>query len=44
MIAFVVDAGRVRFDVNLQSATARGLSLSSRLLQVARTVSGRGGA
>jgi hypothetical protein len=42
MIAFVVDAGRVRVDVNLQSATARGLTLSSRLLQVARTVTGRG--
>ena len=44
MIAFVVDGGRVRFDVNLPVATARGLSLSSRLLQVARTIVGRGGA
>ena len=44
MIAFVVDGGRVRFDVNLQAASARGLTLSARLLQVARTVTGRGGA
>ena len=36
MIAFVVEGGRVRFDVNLQAAAARGLTLSSRLLQVAR--------
>jgi hypothetical protein len=45
MIAFVVDGGRVRFDINLQAASARGLTLSSRLLQVARTVTtGKGGA
>jgi hypothetical protein len=44
MIAFVVDGGRVRFDVNLQAASARGLTLSSRLLQVARTIlTGKGG-
>ena len=43
MIAFVVDGGRVRFDINLPAATTRGLMLSSRLLQVARTiVGGRG--
>ncbi len=42
MIAFVVDGGRVRFDINLQSAAARGLTLSSRLLQVARAVTGKG--
>jgi hypothetical protein len=43
MIAFVVDGGRVRFDINLSAAAARGLMLSSRLLQVARTiVGGRG--
>ena len=41
-IAFVVDGGRVRFDVNLPAAMARGLTLSSRLLQVARTVIGKG--
>jgi uncharacterized protein DUF4154 len=42
MIAFVVDGGRVRFDINLPAATSRGLMLSSRLLQVARTVVGKG--
>src|SRR5205814_4728504 len=44
IIAFIVDGGRVRFDINLAAASARGLTLSSRLLQVARTVTGRGGA
>ena len=43
IVAFVVDGGRVRFDVNLPAANVRGLSLSSRLLQVARTVIGKGG-
>ncbi len=42
MIAFVVDGGRVRFDVNLPAASMRGLSMSSRLLQVARLVVGKG--
>ena len=42
IIAFVVDGGRVRFDVNLMMAEARGLSLSSRLLQVARAIVGKG--
>jgi len=42
MIAFVIDGGRVRFDINLPAATSRGLMLSSRLLQVARTVIGKG--
>ena len=42
MIAFVIDGGRVRFDINVSAAAARGLTLSSRLLQVARTISGRG--
>jgi hypothetical protein len=43
MIAFVVDGGRVRFDINLSAASGSGLMLSSRLLQVARTiVGGRG--
>jgi hypothetical protein len=41
-IAFVIDAGRVRFDVNPAAATSRGLALSSRLLQVARAVVGKG--
>jgi hypothetical protein len=40
MIAFVIDGGRVRFDINLPVATSHGLTLSSRLLQVARTVFG----
>ena len=42
MIAFVIDAGRVRFDVNPAAAASRGLLLSSRLLQVARSVLGKG--
>ena len=42
MILLVVDGGRIRFDVNLPAASARGLTLSSRLLQVARTVIGKG--
>ena len=41
MIAFVIDGGRVRFDVNLPAAMAHGLTLSARLLQVARTVTGQ---
>ena len=41
MIAFMVDGGRIRFDVNLPAASARGLALSSRLLQVARTIVGK---
>ena len=41
MIAFVIDGGRVRFDVNQAMAASHGLSLSSRLLQVARTVTGK---
>ncbi len=41
IIAFVVDGGRVRFDVNAAAASTRGLALSSRLLQVARTVTGK---
>ncbi len=42
MIAFVVDGGRVRFDVNRTAAAARGLALSSRLLGVARNIVGTG--
>ncbi len=42
MIAFVIDGGRVRFDINQTAASSHGLTLSSRLLQVARTVSGKG--
>ena len=42
MIAFVVDGGRVRFDVNQNTAAAHGLTLSSRLLQVAHAIVGKG--
>jgi hypothetical protein len=38
MLAFIRESGRIRFDVNLPAATARGITLSSRLLQVARKV------
>ena len=37
IIELAVDAGRVRFDVNLGVAEARKLRLSSRLLRLART-------
>ena len=40
MLAFAVDGGRVRFDVNPSAAAAKGLGLSSRLLRVARNVVG----
>ena len=36
MINFVLEGGKVRFDVNVPTAAARGLVLSSRLLRVAR--------
>jgi hypothetical protein len=42
MIAFTVDGGRIRFDINLPGASRSGLALSSRLLQVARTIVGKG--
>jgi hypothetical protein len=38
VLAFAMDEGRVRFDVNPAQATKVGLSLSSKLLQVARRV------
>jgi hypothetical protein len=38
LIAFVVDAGRVRFEVNRTLAERRRLSFSARLLAVARRV------
>jgi len=37
MIELAVDAGRVRFDVNIGAAAARNIRLSSRLLRLART-------
>jgi hypothetical protein len=38
MIGFVIDNRRVRFDVNLPAAANAGLQVSSKLLNVARTV------
>lgn len=38
IVRFVVVDGRVRFDINVPSAAAGGLELSSRVLQVARYV------
>jgi hypothetical protein len=42
MINFVLDQGRVRFEVDLDAVSRSGLGLSSRLLSVARNVSTRG--
>ncbi len=42
MINLFVEQGRVRFDVNLAAVGARELSLSSRLLRVARSTSESG--
>jgi hypothetical protein len=39
LINLVYDGGRIRFDVNETAASARGLRISSRILQVARRVS-----
>ncbi len=41
-VNFVVEDNRVRFDVNVDAATAAGLTVSSKLLRVARQVKGRG--
>jgi hypothetical protein len=38
IVRFVVIGDRVRFDINVRPATASGLSVSSRVLQVARYV------
>ena len=38
VVRFVIDQGHVRFDVNRRSAEEHGLTLSSRLLKVARNV------
>jgi hypothetical protein len=38
MIAFVLDRGHVRFDINQRAASQSDLSLSARLLNVARSV------
>lgn len=40
MIGFALSAGRLRFDVSLDALQASGLKVSSRLLAVARQVSG----
>jgi hypothetical protein len=39
-INFVLENNRVKFDVNKDNATRAGLSISSKLLRVARTVTG----
>lgn len=38
MITQVVEGGRVRFDINLQAAADAHLKISSKLLELARTV------
>ena len=40
MIHFVIDDDRVRFHIDLQEASRRGLSISSRLLNLALSVRG----
>ena len=40
IVNFVVDDGRVRFDLSIEAAEARNLKLSSRLITVARRVVG----
>ena len=42
MINFVIEDGRVRFEVDLDATQRNGLGLSSRLLTVARTVNAKG--
>src|SRR3954470_15628246 len=42
MIAFVRDGDRIRFDVNNAAAQSAGLTISSRLLRLARKVGGPG--
>jgi hypothetical protein len=42
MINFVIEDGRVRFEVDLDATEKNGLGLSSRLLTVARTVNAKG--
>lgn len=42
IIRFFTQEKKIRFDINLDAAEYEGLRLSSRLLQVARTVAGKG--
>jgi len=42
MITLVVEGDRVRFDINLQAATDAHLKISSKLLELARTVKSGG--
>ena len=41
VIAFVRDGNRIRFDINRASATRRGITVSSKLLRLARQVKDR---
>jgi hypothetical protein len=41
VINFLLDGGKVRFDISLEAAERRGLKLSSRLITVAREVIGK---
>ena len=43
-INFILEENRVKFDVNPDAASRAGLTVSSKLLRVARKVAGRGGA
>ena len=42
IIRFFTQESKIRFEINLDAAEYEGLRLSSRLLQVARTVAGKG--
>jgi hypothetical protein len=42
MITLVLEGDRVRFDINLQVATDAHLKISSKLLELARTVKSGG--
>jgi YfiR/HmsC-like len=40
MIAFLLDENRVRFDINLAASQSAGLTIGSRLLVLAKNVTG----
>jgi hypothetical protein len=42
IIRFFTQESKIRFEINLEAAEHEGLQLSSKLLQVARTVAGKG--